>query len=174
MGNRNTVATYSRTMIFRSKFHMLRGGHHDNAKGAGGTGSWEGESVNRSAEKDLALYNLATKGKWKLSDPHWHKGCHGRDCKQSIYAEGVGTIAIALGAQYRGWNEDSPNYTKLNSLDGECIVMMHQALPYWINRAVELEKQVTELKQRQELKEKYGVSCLCYQCADPYCKGASS
>lgn len=50
----------------------------------------------------------ATPGPWRLGEIHWHRGCGGRDCKQSVYGptRTAGTLAVTTRAQYQGlWPE---------------------------------------------------------------------
>ncbi|MCM3746546.1 hypothetical protein M3223_04175 [Paenibacillus pasadenensis] len=72
--------------------------------------------------------DAATPGPWRLSPVHWHKGCAGRNCKQSIFSPGRRTIAVAFGAQYRASHNEEPR-TELDSDDAHLIVNA----PKWIN-----------------------------------------
>lgn len=63
--------------------------------------------MNKIEEIKKSLREI-TQGKWELGDIHWHKGCQGKDCRQSIIVKGKRTVAVAFGAQYRATHNEDP------------------------------------------------------------------
>lgn len=92
-----------------------------------------------------ARCEAATPGPWQLGNIHWHKGCGGRDCKQSVHGPHGIAVAVCFRAQYRAtWNEKPP-YTQHDSDDAVFIAHAITDIPNLLYRIEELEKALKEL-----------------------------
>jgi hypothetical protein len=111
-------------------------------------------------EDITAEHEAATEGPYKLSTPHWHKGCVGFDCKQSITAGSHNTIAVVFGAQYRRRRQpdEEPNdfgyygepsiyqIDHQNSVQGEFLAHSWQSVKDLLEMVTQLQQHIDELE----------------------------
>lgn len=64
-----------------------------------------------------------TPGPWKIGPIHWHKGCNGADCRQTIYGADHKPVCVVFGAQFQRRDDLSspPVEDHKNSRNAEII-----------------------------------------------------